>query len=150
MILSRFSVFAVFFFSSRRRHTRCALVTGVQTCALPISADGCQALQLAKEYQPDIILANINLPGMDGYALAQALRVEVAVATTAIILLSHQVVEDSRAQSLKAGADDYISQPLSTHEKIGRAHVCTPVTNAQLVARLMLQKKIIQTHTLVY
>src|SRR3546814_10062153 len=30
----------VFFFSSRRRHTRCALVTGVQTCALPISADG--------------------------------------------------------------------------------------------------------------
>src|SRR3546814_2808072 len=30
----------VFFFSSRRRHTRCALVTGVQTCALPISRDG--------------------------------------------------------------------------------------------------------------
>src|SRR3546814_7435117 len=35
-LLSRFFVF-VFFFSSRRRHTRCALVTGVQTCALPIS-----------------------------------------------------------------------------------------------------------------
>src|SRR3546814_5471662 len=31
-------LFFVFFFSSRRRHTRCALVTGVQTCALPISA----------------------------------------------------------------------------------------------------------------
>src|SRR3546814_5014674 len=33
-------VFVVFFFSSRRRHTRCALVTGVQTCALPICPDG--------------------------------------------------------------------------------------------------------------
>src|SRR3546814_18972680 len=33
----RFLMFCVFFFSSRRRHTRCALVTGVQTCALPIS-----------------------------------------------------------------------------------------------------------------
>src|SRR3546814_2356095 len=33
------SVLCVFFFSSRRRHTRCALVTGVQTCALPISED---------------------------------------------------------------------------------------------------------------
>src|SRR3546814_9773023 len=33
------SVFTFFFFSSRRRHTRCALVTGVQTCALPISGD---------------------------------------------------------------------------------------------------------------
>src|SRR3546814_2340698 len=34
-------VFVLFFFSSRRRHTRCALVTGVQTCALPISHDAC-------------------------------------------------------------------------------------------------------------
>src|SRR3546814_5087863 len=33
-------ILVVFFFSSRRRHTRCALVTGVQTCALPISLDG--------------------------------------------------------------------------------------------------------------
>src|SRR3546814_9473969 len=33
-------MFLFFFFSSRRRHTRCALVTGVQTCALPISPDG--------------------------------------------------------------------------------------------------------------
>src|SRR3546814_8509194 len=37
-VLSLFYTFCVFFFSSRRRHTRCALVTGVQTCALPISA----------------------------------------------------------------------------------------------------------------
>src|SRR3546814_5495755 len=36
----------VFFFSSRRRHTRCALVTGVQTCALPISKDEWQAMSL--------------------------------------------------------------------------------------------------------
>src|SRR3546814_1936668 len=43
-VLVRFSsftvVFSCFFFSSRRRHTRCALVTGVQTCALPISCLG--------------------------------------------------------------------------------------------------------------
>src|SRR3546814_9929321 len=37
MLFSRCSFFHLFFFSSRRRHTRCALVTGVQTCALPIS-----------------------------------------------------------------------------------------------------------------
>src|SRR3546814_1410316 len=37
----------VFFFSSRRRHTRCALVTGVQTCALPILPDGLRARMLA-------------------------------------------------------------------------------------------------------
>src|SRR3546814_4256763 len=36
-----------FFFSSRRRHTRCALVTGVQTCALPISVAACGAAEIA-------------------------------------------------------------------------------------------------------
>src|SRR3546814_18760074 len=40
--------FCVFFFSSRRRHTRCALVTGVQTCALPISSN----LRLGTDYDP--------------------------------------------------------------------------------------------------
>src|SRR3546814_9209982 len=39
----------VFFFSSRRRHTRCALVTGVQTCALPIYADHIRHLQLRRQ-----------------------------------------------------------------------------------------------------
>src|SRR3546814_13764 len=38
VVLVRFGLYFVFFFSSRRRHTRCALVTGVQTCALPISS----------------------------------------------------------------------------------------------------------------
>src|SRR3546814_3092555 len=37
-----FLCFSVFFFSSRRRHTRCALVTGVQTCALPICLKSCR------------------------------------------------------------------------------------------------------------
>src|SRR3546814_566098 len=39
LVLGVYLFFLVFFFSSRRRHTRCALVTGVQTCALPISKD---------------------------------------------------------------------------------------------------------------
>src|SRR3546814_20584897 len=39
----------LFFFSSRRRHTRCALVTGVQTCALPISAISASQLQIIKD-----------------------------------------------------------------------------------------------------
>src|SRR3546814_9578464 len=42
-----YDVCVVFFFSSRRRHTRCALVTGVQTCALPIYED---AIDLARRY----------------------------------------------------------------------------------------------------
>src|SRR3546814_7197977 len=44
-----------FFFSSRRRHTRCALVTGVQTCALPISADDVRAEIYLRRHRMEIV-----------------------------------------------------------------------------------------------
>src|SRR3546814_12121715 len=47
----------VFFFSSRRRHTRCALVTGVQTCALPISAGGQRGEGPLREQRGDVAVA---------------------------------------------------------------------------------------------
>src|SRR3546814_4598451 len=44
-------LFLVFFFSSRRRHTRCALVTGVQTCALPICGGSISSMRFASQNQ---------------------------------------------------------------------------------------------------
>src|SRR3546814_10445802 len=52
-------MFFVFFFSSRRRHTRCALVTGVQTCALPISTSLIAALLEAAQFDPTVINGGI-------------------------------------------------------------------------------------------
>src|SRR3546814_14124417 len=58
-------IFFCFFFSSRRRHTRCALVTGVQTCALPICrlaltvADGTANALVLRRARYDLIVANI-------------------------------------------------------------------------------------------
>src|SRR3546814_6610518 len=53
----------IVFCSSRRRHTRCALVTGVQTCALPISPTDCVHLGLngLLEREPDMVVSGINL-----------------------------------------------------------------------------------------
>src|SRR3546814_10832418 len=61
----RFSVSVLFFFSSRRRHTRCALATGVQTCALPISVSGgrAQASHLPFLYEPPQGLAGEGAEG---------------------------------------------------------------------------------------
>src|SRR3546814_4986928 len=57
-------LFCVFFFSSRRRHTRCALVTGVQTCALPISYQG-------------IAGRRRTLPGLDPIIVVLEVGVEI-------------------------------------------------------------------------
>src|SRR3546814_2008737 len=61
-------LFFVFFFSSRRRHTRCALVTGVQTCALPIYAD---------DQVPNVISAIDRRVGMDNDIAAFGRRIAV-------------------------------------------------------------------------
>src|SRR3546814_6282241 len=53
----RLGLFVMFFFSSRRRHTRCALVTGVQTCALPISC-------VASSSAPDKLDLGLRLTGL--------------------------------------------------------------------------------------
>src|SRR3546814_12554455 len=68
-----FSLFLFFFFSSRRRHTRCALVTGVQTCALPICSamptvlriDGLRVVIYPNDHRP----AHVHVKGADGEAV---------------------------------------------------------------------------------
>src|SRR3546814_6187301 len=59
------SVFVYFFFSSRRRHTRCALVTGVQTCALPISV----ALRVDLEAPTPVVLITPAPAGSNDWQL---------------------------------------------------------------------------------
>src|SRR3546814_7185458 len=53
----------LFFFSSRRRHTRCALVTGVQTCALPISRQKIRGVDLSGSYRVDVGPGSTTLRG---------------------------------------------------------------------------------------
>src|SRR3546814_4893427 len=55
-----YSYYFIFFFSSRRRHTRCALVTGVQTCALPIFADRAIDAKVAQEEWDAIVAAFVT------------------------------------------------------------------------------------------
>src|SRR3546814_8145757 len=81
MMVNQRYVYIIIFFSSRRRHTRCALVTGVQTCALPIlfSADGSKVLASASTTQTDVrdglkSNKNIEAAAKVGRAIAEKAR----------------------------------------------------------------------------
>src|SRR3546814_7897445 len=81
-------LFLSFFFSSRRRHTRCALVTGVQTCALPISdQDDCLVRQLvppvdrAHEGIDHVLTVDHRLPGISIAGIKMALEIALVDAS---------------------------------------------------------------------
>lgn len=81
------------------------------------AADGMEALEKAKGLQPDLILLDIMLPGIDGWRVCQEIRSSSRVP---IIMLSACYEEMDRIKGLELGADDYITKPFSPLEVIAR------------------------------
>lgn len=81
--------------------------------------DGLSGLQMALEDSPDIVLLDLNLPGMDGIEVCRNVRNESNVP---IIMVTARVEEDDRLTGLDLGADDYVSKPFSPRELVARVN----------------------------
>jgi two-component system alkaline phosphatase synthesis response regulator PhoP len=79
--------------------------------------NGPDALKMAREQQPDLIILDLNLPGMDGMEVAARLRQESDVY---ILMLTARSEEADRVAGLRIGADDYLTKPFSPHELVAR------------------------------
>ena len=92
---------------------------------------GEEALQKLTQ-QPDIILLDINMPGMDGLELCRAIRDHV---TCPILFLTARIEEADRVAGLRAGGDDYILKPFSLAELTAReeAHLRRAVSSKKSV-----------------
>jgi two-component system cell cycle response regulator DivK len=75
-----------------------------------------QGLSLAAEHRPDLILMDIQLPGMDGMTALRRLRDDPATAEIKIIALTAFAMKDDRERFVGAGFDGYLSKPLSIRE----------------------------------
>jgi len=69
-------------------------------------------LELASEHQPDLILLDINLPGMDGYEVLEKLRGNTATSRTPVIAISANAMQKDIKKGIEAGFDDYITKPI--------------------------------------
>jgi len=100
-------------------------------------ADGSAALAAAKREAPDLVLSDVMMPGLDGFALLRALRADPATATVPVILLSARAGEESRVEGLEAGADDYLVKPFTARELIARvsAHLAMARVRREAVRR---------------
>jgi DNA-binding response OmpR family regulator len=81
------------------------------------ASDGNTAITLAKESEPDLILLDIMLPGMDGFEVCRILRKDM---TVPILMLTARDDEIDRVVGLEVGADDYLTKPFSMRELIAR------------------------------
>jgi len=80
--------------------------------------DGEAALRRWAEEQPDLIVLDVNLPKLNGFAVCQRIRER---ADTPILLLTVRDEEDDIVHGLKLGADDYITKPFSPRQLVARA-----------------------------
>jgi two-component system cell cycle response regulator DivK len=74
--------------------------------------DGREGIALASQVKPTLILLDIQLPVMDGYAVAQALRRNPALARVPIIAVTSYAMAGDRERILAAGCTDYLEKPL--------------------------------------
>ena len=88
-----------------------------------LATDGATGLALARAKQPDIVILDLNLPGMDGLDVCRALRGDrtAIIAHVPIIMLTARVEETDRLIGLELGADDYVTKPFSPKELVARA-----------------------------
>ena len=79
--------------------------------------DGAEALRLARESHPDLIVLDLMLPGMDGLEVCRNLRIESEVP---IIMLTARTTDEDKIAGLGLGADDYVTKPFSPRELAAR------------------------------
>jgi len=82
-----------------------------------IARDGEEALRVAREEQPDLVILDLMLPKLDGLEVCRALRRERDIA---IIMLTARDAEVDRVVGLELGADDYVVKPFSVRELLAR------------------------------
>ena len=83
-------------------------------------SDGEQVLEAARRKRPDLILADIMMPRVDGFALLKTLRADESLRDVPVMLLSARAGEDAHVDTLDAGADECLVKPFSARELLAR------------------------------
>lgn len=85
-----------------------------------VANDGETALEIMKDWTPDLVITDLSMPNMDGLELTRRLR---ATSSVPIVILSVRGEERTKVQALDAGADDYVTKPFGMEELLARVRV---------------------------
>jgi diguanylate cyclase (GGDEF)-like protein len=80
------------------------------------AADGTQALELARQSPPDLVLLDIMMPGMDGYEVVRALKANAVTKAIPVVMVTALDDRGSRLRGLEAGAEEFVGKPVDRNE----------------------------------
>src|SRR5215212_9662959 len=106
------------------RETLVAMLEG-EHYDLQLAKDGTQALQMLEQIQPDLILLDVMMPGMDGYEFCRRVRSTPQFAEVPIIMLTALDDRESLVRGIESGADDFLSKPADRRELTARVRTIT-------------------------
>lgn len=92
-----------------------------------------EALQILPTFKPDLILLDIQLPGMSGYDVCKIIRADDRYRFTKIIMISGHAKVDERLRGYEVGADDYIAKPFDNEELLAKVRVFAQLKNKEEV-----------------
>ena len=104
-------------------------------------ADGAVALASARANPPDLVLTDIMMPGVDGFALLKALREDQRTCILPVILLSARAGQESSVEGIEAGADDYLVKPFSARELLARVRTHLHLADLRREAMEVLERE---------
>ena len=84
--------------------------------------DGAEALDEVDRHAPDIVILDLNLPGVDGYSVLSQLRSRPATRQLPVIVLTAKGDEDNEVRVLELGADDFLTKPFRAKALAARLH----------------------------
>ncbi len=112
--------------------------------AVTVAADGGQGLSKFRAIKPDLVLLDVMMPVMDGWAVCKAIRAE---GKTPVIMLTAKSETDDKVAGLRSGADDYITKPFEMKEVLARIEAVLRrsdcVSDEKQARRLVFDKLII-------
>jgi PAS domain S-box-containing protein len=112
-------------------------------------ADGAEALAAVNAQPPDLIVADVIMPELDGIALVRAIRDHSRTHSLPVILLSARAGDEATVQGLESGADDYLIKPFSARELLARvrAHIELARVRQKAAARAARLNAILEAMT---
>ncbi|MET9775977.1 response regulator transcription factor [Streptomyces sp. NPDC006367] len=111
------------------------------------ASDGAEAVRLAAEQRPDVVLMDIRMPGTDGLAATRAISADPALAHVRVVILTTFEVDDYVVQSLRAGASGFLGKGAEPEELLSAIRVAaggeallSPAATKGLIARFLAQE----------